>query len=228
MTSSPSSSSGVTPPADDVVPGLVDRCQDGDMAAFGELCNRYRDRLVRYVRRNMSEKGHSRTSPEDVVQDALLTISRKIMTLEYRGLGAFEAWMLQICDGKIRDWIRHLEAAKRDVARERSLLDGDEHALAQGARLLPEPGTPSRHAYRGEKGVIVDALLDQLSERHGRVLRLRHLRGLSFGEIGREMEISEDAAKALYGRAALRFKGLAGRHPGVSDFTEVQGQDPTP
>ena len=199
---------------------------EGDAAAFGELCNRYRTRLVRYVRTHMSEKGHARTTPEDIVQDALLTISQKIPELQYRGLGAFEAWMLQICDGKIRDWIRHLDAAKRDVSRERALSEGDERILSRGTGQPHAEGTPSRVAYQGEKGLIVDSILTQLSDRHARVLRLRHLRGLAFGEIGAKMEISEDAAKALYGRAALRFRAVAGRNPAISDFTEVQDQTP--
>lgn len=207
---------------------LVQRCKLGDAEAFQDLCERYRDRLLRYARTHMSEKGHSRGPPDDIVQDALLTISQKLPELDYRGLHAFEAWMLQICDGKIRDWIRHLGAAKRDIGRERALIDGDEKGVAADTPGAEVCGTPSRIAYRGEKGSIVDELLDKLSDRHAAVLRLRHLKGMAFGEIGSHMEISEDAAKALYGRAAKRFKSIAGRHPGVSDFTEVMGpgQDP--
>ena len=76
------------------------------------------------------------------------------------------------------------------------------------------------YAYTDEKGRIVGTILGKLSRRHGKVLELRHMRGLTFAEIGAEMDITEDAAKALYGRAAVRFRSLAGRQPGVSDFTE--------
>ena len=106
-------------------------------------------------------------------------------------------------------------------------MEGDEKGISPGVggQAILGGGTPSRVAYRGEKGVIIDSILEQLSDRHALVLRLRHLRGLAFAEIGEVMGISEDASKALYGRAAVRFRIVGGNAPGVADFTEVVGPE---
>lgn len=46
----------------------------------------------------------------------------------------------------------------------------------------------------------------QLTERHRQVLRLRFLRGLTFGQIGREMDISRESARWFVASAVRRCR----------------------
>jgi len=52
----------------------------------------------------------------------------------------------------------------------------------------------------------LDAALGGLSERHRTVIHLRIWDQMSFAQIGTKLDVSEDAARMLYGRALARLR----------------------
>ena len=81
------------------------------------------------------------------------------------------------------------------------------------------PGTttsPSVAAARNSACAAVDTALEGLTERHRTVIRLRIWDQFSFAEIGARLNLSEDAARMLYGRALakLRESMRPGHDPG--------------
>ena len=67
---------------------------------------------------------------------------------------------------------------------------------------------PVTQADRSDQLQILQRALDQLSEDHREVLRLRYLRQLSFEQTAVEMDRSERAVRSLCVRAVLSLREL--------------------
>jgi RNA polymerase sigma-70 factor (ECF subfamily) len=80
---------------------LVLRCQTGDGAAFGELVERFADRLRYFVRSLLGRERQA--DSEDVLQDVWLDVHRSIATLD--DPGAVAAWLYKVASYRT---IRHL------------------------------------------------------------------------------------------------------------------------
>ena len=79
---------------------LVLRCQEGDVAAFEQLVNRWQERLWRHAWRLTGEE----SAAWDALQEAWIGISRGLYRLAEPA--AFSAWAYQIVGHKCRDWLR--------------------------------------------------------------------------------------------------------------------------
>ncbi len=66
--------------------------------------------------------------------------------------------------------------------------------------------TPQTHAVRREEEKLLDLALQQISEEHNAVIRMRNLEHLSFTEIGERLNRSDDAAQKLWTRAIEKLK----------------------
>src|SRR3954452_6463068 len=119
---------------------LVERARSGDQVAFADLVHQVSDTLLGVARRILRDPGLA----EDVLQDALVTIWRKLPHL--READRFEGWAYRIlvnaCYAEAprnRRWstiVRELPLDRADSADAvRALLDRDE--LEQAFRRLP-------------------------------------------------------------------------------------------
>jgi RNA polymerase sigma-70 factor (ECF subfamily) len=89
---------------------LVLRCQEGDTSAFGELVDRWQERLWRHAWRLTGDE----QAAWDVLQEAWVGVGRNIMRLD--DAAAFPAWVYRIVSNKCRDWIRR-ESRRRRATR---------------------------------------------------------------------------------------------------------------
>ncbi|HVM99966.1 MAG TPA: RNA polymerase sigma factor [Caulobacteraceae bacterium] len=137
---------------------LVGFAAGGDRAAFGELVRRHNS-LVRGLLRRMGADG---PTADDVAQDAFLTAFEQIA--EFRGEGAFRAWVSRIAARLyVRRWRRQ---AKADLMAEASEM---------------ESGTPS-HAPAADARIDLDEALKSLSEPERICVSLCYGAGLSHAE----------------------------------------------
>jgi RNA polymerase sigma-70 factor, ECF subfamily len=158
----------------------------GAKPPFEDIYRDYVDRIYAYLRSQLG----SAADAEDVTSQAFMKA--------YEAYGRFEprhdtpaAWLFRIARNAALD--HHRRVGRRERA---------ERALAREPERAVDPGTMAheRIVYRE----LMEAVAG-LPERHREVIGLRHS-GLSFLEVGRLMDCSEDAAKMLYHRAlkALR------------------------
>ena len=69
---------------------------------------------------------------------------------------------------------------------------------------------PSVVVHRAATNQAIDAALCGLPEHYRAAIHLRLWEDLSFAEIGSRLEISDDCAQKLYGRAIVRLRQLLG------------------
>ena len=152
---------------------------DGDWRRLDDL---YRPLLRAWVAR----AGVAASDVDDLVQDVLLVVVRKISGFERRGKGAFRTWLRTILANKMGDYFRkqkHLPTATGDSDFLRRLdelespdsalsrlwdREHDEHVLAEAIKRVQGQGDFKtvtweafrRHVRKGEPAVEVAKALD--------------------------------------------------------------------
>jgi RNA polymerase sigma-70 factor (ECF subfamily) len=157
----------------------VRRAQAGDRSAFAFLYTRFSDDVCRYATSVL----RNRTDAEDVTQQVFTKLFSQIGKYEQREV-PFLAWMLRVTRNVALDHVRRNRAipvAEVRLCDERSAS----HERAQTPDLI--------------------AALATLPHAQREVLMLRHLAGLSPGEIARHTGRSEASIHGLHhrGRKAL-------------------------
>ncbi len=192
---------------------LIRRAAGGEAAATEQLLARYRGRLRQMVAVRLDPRLAARLDPSDVVQEALVEITRRLPEyLRTRPLPIYP-WLRQITWEQLMHLhVRHL-AKKRTPLREDSspvaLSDGSVMQLAE--RVAAAGGSPSRQAIRKEVHQRVRRALERLGPHHREVLILRYLEQLSNQEIAAVLRIREGTARMRHLRALEKLRELLGR-----------------
>jgi RNA polymerase sigma-70 factor (ECF subfamily) len=157
---------------------LVLRAQSGDRAAFDELLRTIDGPLLRYITAIV----RGRCAPEDVLQDVLITIVRKIGWL--RDPSLFRAWCFRIAS----------RAAFRAVGNE-----PPSEVLTETAAVDTEPADP----WLLER---LAGAVHGLTAASGAVIHLHYFEEMSLSDVAAALEISPGTVKSrlAYGLAQLR------------------------
>ena len=168
---------------------LVERCQGGDAAAFGELYAVYHDRLVRHCRRRLGGAADS----EDVAQEAFIRAWRAMDRFEAGR--SFYSWLSVIASNACTDVLRR----HRPTA---SLADVRGEAALDGRRGVEE------HLTTAFDAALAHEAMRHLTDRHRRVLHLREQLDWSVDDIAAHEGLGANAVDTLLwrARASLRRK----------------------
>lgn len=170
---------------DDLIKGL----KAGQAAAFERLVREYGDRLYRFARRLVGERG-----AEDLTQEVLIRVHRSIGT--YEPTGRFESWLFTIANNLAID-----EARRRRP--ESSLTEVDEEMTAD--RFASEAPEPSESLEEDERRRALLRAVDRLPLDQRQVFLLREEAGLSFKEIA---EIAKCPLNTALGRMHYAMEHL--------------------
>jgi RNA polymerase sigma factor (sigma-70 family) len=194
---------------------LVAAAKGGQSAAFGELCERYGQQLLRAAHRIT----RSHEDAEDAVQDAML---RAFVHLrEFDGRSTFGTWLTRIA----------INSALMILRKKRSSLlvaVGSTNEFGTGALNfeLPDraPNPERRYAQREEKQILKKAV-QKLRPALRQVINIQHVQEGSMRETAKAMGISVAAAKArlFHAKAALRrapvIKMMRRRRPAAAPIS---------
>jgi RNA polymerase sigma-70 factor (ECF subfamily) len=184
----------------------VIEARGGSRAALGrilELCRQY---LLLVANRELEPELWAKGGASDLVQETFLEAQKDFGSFEGTTRAEVLAWLRRILLNNVSNFRRRYVASeKRQVARERS-LDGN-GALSEG-RFSPSLDTPSPsgRAAANEECLALDRALEHLPADYREVILLRHEQALSFADVGRLMERSEEAARKLWVRAIGRLR----------------------
>lgn len=186
------------PPLDDDLQ-LVARARAGEVEAFEELVERYRDRVYGLALRLLRTEADA----AEITQEAFLSAWQSLGS--FRGDAAFGTWLQRIAANRALMVLRTRKV--RQAAREH--LEGpgftDEGELAQ----LPAPRWAKRADERvleRELGKAIQEATDALPEGYREVFLLKDVEGLSYEAIGELTDSSVSAVKSRLHRARLALR----------------------
>ncbi|MGC8828008.1 MAG: sigma-70 family RNA polymerase sigma factor [Anaerolineae bacterium] len=153
-----------------------------DPQAFGELYERYVDRIYNYIYHRVGHAQEAEDLTSRTFQRALQHIGR------YEDHGApFSAWLYRIAHNLVANWYR-------DTSRRKEI------ALDELYTSHRRSDDPYREVIRREEIETVRELVRQLSPDRQMVLILKHSEHLSNAEIAQVLGRTEGAIKSLYHR----------------------------
>lgn len=181
---------------------LIQRARNGENSALSELIETWRTYLLLVANESMPRPLQAKLGASDIVQSACLEIHRHFHDFRGETTHEWKAWLRNLMLRDVQDaHRRYQQTARRDVGRERPLLD----SLGAEIDLNAAGVSPRAEVIAAEDARILQSALMSLPEEHRQVIRLRNWEELPFAEIGNRMDRSEDAARKLWSRA---IKGL--------------------
>jgi RNA polymerase sigma-70 factor (ECF subfamily) len=178
---------GSLPDSDADESGLISRAK-GDQEAFGELYERYVERIHRYI----YYRTGSDIDAEDLTARTFMKAWEHIGSYDDRGL-PFSAWLYRIAHNLVANW--HRDRSRRQII---SLED-------LGQWQINEDGPELRAALAEDKAMLHRAISRLPADRQ-ELLVLKFVDHLSNAEIGGIMGRSEGAVKSLYHRTLLSLR----------------------
>ena len=178
----------------------------GSRAALGrilELCRQY---LLLVANRELEPELWAKGGASDLVQETFLEAQKDFASFQGTTRAEVLAWLRRILLNNVSNFRRrYVGSEKRQIARELSL---DRPGMSSDGRFAPALDTPSPsgRAAANEESRALDQVLERLPADYREVILLRHEQALSFADVGRLMDRSEEAARKLWVRAIARLR----------------------
>lgn len=163
--------------------------------------------LLTVIDDRMGTTLRQRTTPEDVLQEALLHAWRDRAEHEWRGLKSFRNWLLTIADHRIHDLADQAAAQKRGGGSPTLQFSGLPGTHSGDCPSLPwESTTPSRIAVYREQAEAMRAALADLPEELRDVVRLRLFEQLKVEEIAERLRLGVSAVRHRFRKGAELYQ----------------------
>jgi RNA polymerase sigma factor (sigma-70 family) len=170
---------------------LVERCQAGDSAAFGNLYARYYERLLRFCLRRLNDRHEA----EDAAQEAFARAWKALP--RFAGERRFYPWLTVIAGNICTDMLRR---------RSRSTPTDDMELTAQRPVGVVGEDTSEDLVLAAVDGELVNRALDRLSTRHRHVLAMREGSGWTYQQIADHEGVEIGTIETLLWRARQALK----------------------
>jgi RNA polymerase sigma-70 factor, ECF subfamily len=171
---------------------VIDAVRKGDQAAYGQLVQKYQDRLFAALVRitGCAEEA------EDVAQEAFVQALLKLDTFQQSA--AFYTWLYRIAF--------NLSATRARRKRARTSLD--ELREAGGPEPVDRDGAPEEPLLAEERVNQVHAALGQLAEDYRQVVVLRELEGFDYEHIADILQVPLGTVRSRLFRAREQLREL--------------------
>jgi RNA polymerase sigma-70 factor (ECF subfamily) len=182
---------------------LVEAALAGDRDAFGDLVQRYQDRLFNTLLRVVG----SHEDAADAVQDAFVQAYTKLES--FRGASQFYTWLYRIA----------MNMALSRQRRRRPAASVEHAKEVAGEEPLDAAEGPEETVLSQERVEHVQAALDDLGEQHRKILVLREIEGCSYEAIAEILELPVGTVRSRLFRARVQLKerltGVWGQEAGM-------------
>ncbi len=172
---------------------LIFRFQEGDIHAFEEIVNRYKDPLMNFVYRFVGDMSEA----EDIVQETFLRVFRNKKA--YKKIAKFSTWIYTIAGNLAKTELR--KRKKRNVYSISDMGYEDKDYEISDESMNPEQKTDSRMFDE-----ILQREIEKLSPKFREVIILRDIQELSYEEISKILRIPLGTVKSRVNRARLRLQ----------------------
>ena len=170
---------------------------EGDLGAFPELMDRYKNDLLHFLIRFVG----SRAAAEDVFQDSFLQIHISAETFDPSR--RFKPWLFTIAANKGRDW--HRKHSKRTVLSLSQDIGGD----GEGTRFIDlmeaDQELPDAKLLDIEQTNSIRNAVDQLPSHLREILLLSYFQQMSYVQIADSLQIPLGTVKSRLHAAVAAF-----------------------
>ena len=180
---------------------LIRAFKNGDHTAFQELVLKYEQRVYNHCLRMVNDEVES----YDLAQEVFLKVFRKIKNYEHTY--SFYTWLYRITVNCCIDYLRRKRRQIQGVSLSSSGLDDSSDA----GREQDIPDTtfvPDTALLNRELSDVLQAAIDQLSEKLRTIIILKEVEGFSYEEITEVLGCSRGTVKSRLFRARERLKEL--------------------
>lgn len=188
---------------------LIAAVLDGSEAAFGDLVDRYKDRVFRLLGRYCRDS----VECEDLAQDVFLKVFRKLHTFNHDS--QFFTWLYRITVNAATDHLSRASSRRLRLVEDTGVFErgDDEHE------------SPTAPLEAQELQQVTRAIVEQLPEKFRTILVLREFEGLSYTDIAEVLQIQLGTVESRLFRARKKFKdALTRQHPELMPSAD----DPAP
>jgi RNA polymerase sigma factor (sigma-70 family) len=213
-------SSDRLPETDDLLE-LSRAAVDGNAAALERLIWMHHRRLLEYVERKVGDGWAGKIEPEDVLQQAYISVFRHIDEFTPHDENSFYHWTVRIANHRFLDEVRRLRRKKRDSSREisDSSRSAPKHQSLLDQCIGLEP--TASHLIRYEEAVAaLMGCIARLPEHYQVVVQRYYLDQEPLESIAQDMQRSVDATRRLASRALKKLSECLGR---ASHFFNIEG-----
>lgn len=161
---------------------LVERARS-EPEAFRELYHLYVGRVYGYV----AYRVQRRQDAEDITAEVFMKVVARLAQFEYRGDGAFAAWVFRIAHNEVAQFFRR---------QRRGTVSLDDLPDIQGDHLSPDEAVLLREQFAGLAALIVT-----LPPRRQEIITLRFYGGLRNQEIAEVLHLDERTVASHLSRA---------------------------
>lgn len=178
---------------------LVERAQDGDREAFGQLVKRYQEKVYSICYGKVKDEQDAM----DVTQDVFVKVFRYLENFEQES--SFYTWLYRITVNTSIDFLRK-QSRKAQVDYDDSIKseeDVEGNELLMPSRLGVNPDEAFGRKELRQK--MLEAL-ESLSEKHRTILNLREVEGLSYKEMAEVLDISKGTVMSRLYHARQYFQ----------------------
>jgi RNA polymerase sigma-70 factor (ECF subfamily) len=175
----------------------------------GRELERYREYLGLLARLQLDPRLQGKVDLSGVVQQTLLEAHQALDQFQHGSEERKAAWLRQVLANNLRDEVRKLGTAARDVSRERSLEAAlNESSARLEAWLAADQSSPSQQAMRQEQLLALAGALARLPADQRRAVELHHLQSCPLAEVARQMDRSKGAVAQLLCRGLKKLREL--------------------
>jgi RNA polymerase sigma-70 factor, ECF subfamily len=173
---------------------LVERCLQGDDAAWEMLVSSYGKRIYNLSYRYTNRKDDA----EDLTQEILIRVYQNLKS--YRSeAGSFQNWILRVARNLVIDHYRQM--------RRNPQTGGSEELETMNIKDVKIP-TPQRAAEQSEAARFLQNGLQALSPELKEAIILRDLEGMAYNEMSELLNVPEGTVKSRINRGRLELAKL--------------------
>ena len=182
---------------------------NGKLVQPAEQLDEFRSYLGMLARAQFDGQLHGKLDPSDIVQQTMTEAFEHREQFRGQSRAELAGWLRQVLARNLVDAQRRFGAAKRDVARERSLDAAvDQSSMRLGAWLSAGQSSPSQKAMQHEQAVELARALEQLPDSQREAVVLRHWHGRSLLDIAEALDRTPAAVAGLLKRGLRTLREI--------------------
>ena len=185
--------------------------REGSAEALGELLGQYRSLLLWTAHQAMNSDLRTKVAASDVVQETLLEAFRDFQHFRGDSDQQWQAWLQQVLTNNVANLERRFRrTSKRSIDLERS-IEAESSVRREAELGFQRDLQPEVSAIQKEQTESLNVALMSLPDDYRQVLVYRYQDQLTFVDIARRMNRSDNAVRKLWARAVQSLQECMGQ-----------------